>query len=256
MGIAYAIPVSVASMLAFNFFFLPPVHTLTLANRENWFALAVYLATSVVVGDLAARARRRAADAERRERETALLAQISTELLSGSALDEELPGVAERVADVLGADAGRIEVGPRHEPPPGESPLELEAGGRFVGTLYVREGPDPNLPARRRFLPALASLLAVASDRERLAQDALEAEALRRSDTVKTAVLRAVSHGFRSARCQGLTSGSSPTRPAGRSWSGRRSAPTSSRRRPRRASSRPRPRGCHRSAPPYPGWHT
>jgi two-component system, OmpR family, sensor histidine kinase KdpD len=197
-GRAYAIPVSVASMLAFNFFFLPPVHTLTLADRENWFALAVYLVTAVVVSDLAARARRRTAEAEQRERETALLAQISTALLSGSALDEELPGVADRVADVLGADAGRIELGPRHEPPRGESPLELEVGGRFVGTLYVREGPEPNLPARRRFLPALASLLAVASDRERLAQDAVEAAALRRSDTVKTAVLRAVSHDFRS----------------------------------------------------------
>jgi two-component system, OmpR family, sensor histidine kinase KdpD len=55
-GRAYAIPVSVASMLAFNFFFLPPVHTLTLADRENWFALAVYLVTAVVVSDLAARA--------------------------------------------------------------------------------------------------------------------------------------------------------------------------------------------------------
>ena len=42
-GLRFALPVSVASMLAFNWFFLPPRHTFTLADGENWFALAVYL---------------------------------------------------------------------------------------------------------------------------------------------------------------------------------------------------------------------
>jgi two-component system sensor histidine kinase KdpD len=46
-------------------------------------------------------------------------------------------------------------------------------------------------------LPALASLLAVALDRERLAGEALDAEALRRADAIKTAVLRSVSHDLR-----------------------------------------------------------
>jgi two-component system sensor histidine kinase KdpD len=78
-GLAYAIPVSIASMLAFNFFFLPPVHTLALQDSENWFALAVYLVTGVVVSDLAARARRRAAEAEERERAAAELAEKTVE---------------------------------------------------------------------------------------------------------------------------------------------------------------------------------
>ena len=43
-GIGYALATSVASMLAFNWFFLPPAHTLRLHESENWFALAVYLA--------------------------------------------------------------------------------------------------------------------------------------------------------------------------------------------------------------------
>src|SRR5436309_13081627 len=85
-GLAYAIPVSVASMLAFNFFFLPPTHTFALRDNENWFALAVYLVTAVVVSELAARARRRAVEAEQREREAALLAQASDALLRGTAL--------------------------------------------------------------------------------------------------------------------------------------------------------------------------
>ncbi len=89
-------------MLAFNWFFLPPVHTFTLADSENWFALAVYLATAVVVSELAARTRRRAAAAEQRERESALLAELATELLRGRGLDEELEEVASRAAQVLG----------------------------------------------------------------------------------------------------------------------------------------------------------
>jgi two-component system sensor histidine kinase KdpD len=52
--------------------------------------------------------------------------------------------------------------------------------------------------ATERTLPALASILAVAVERERLSRAALEAEALRRSDAIKTAVLRAVSHDLRS----------------------------------------------------------
>src|SRR5665213_3937476 len=65
-GIRWALAVAVASMLAFNFFFLPPVHTFTLSDSTNWFALAAYSVTAVVVGELAARARRRAGDAEQR----------------------------------------------------------------------------------------------------------------------------------------------------------------------------------------------
>src|SRR5438132_13613583 len=51
-GLAYAIPVSVASMLTFNFLFLPPVHTLALHDSANWVALAVYIAVAVVVHEL------------------------------------------------------------------------------------------------------------------------------------------------------------------------------------------------------------
>src|SRR6266571_955626 len=54
-GLPYAVAVSAASMLAFNFFFLPPVHTFALRDSANWFALAVFLATAVVVSELAAR---------------------------------------------------------------------------------------------------------------------------------------------------------------------------------------------------------
>ncbi len=197
-GLWFAFPVSVASMLAFNWFFLPPVHTFTLADSENWFALAVYLCTAVVVSDLAARARRRAAAAEQRERESALLAALATELLRGRDLEDELGEVASRAADVLGVDHAEIELGTSHRPPSGQAPYPLEAADRPVGTIYTPEGSEPNVAVRSRFLPALAALLAVAVERDKLEHEALEAETLRRSDLVKTALLRTVSHDLRS----------------------------------------------------------
>ncbi|HSS74739.1 MAG TPA: ATP-binding protein, partial [Gaiellaceae bacterium] len=197
-GLGLAVPVSVASMLAFNWFFLPPRHTFSLADSENWFALAVYLATAIVVSELAARARRRASAAEQRERESVLLAGLAADLLRGRSLQEELGEVAGAAAGVLGVDHVEIELGSPGRGDVHRSPHPLEAAGRQVGTLYTPPGTDPSLDARRRFLPALAALLAVAAERERLEREALEAETLRRSDLVKTALLRAVSHDLRS----------------------------------------------------------
>jgi two-component system sensor histidine kinase KdpD len=153
-GLGFAIATAVASMVAFNFLFLPPVHTLTLTDGRNWTALAVYVVTAVVASELAARARRRAAEAEQREREAALLADAAAALLQAAPL-----------AEIQGhADA-----------------------------LLARSNPI----ARVRLEAALASLLAVSADRARLEAEAVDAEALRRSDAIKTAVLQTVSHDFR-----------------------------------------------------------
>src|SRR2546430_6741825 len=89
-GLALATAVSIASMLAFNWFFLPPTHTFQLRDGANWAVLAVYLVTAVVVSALAARARRRAELAERREREATVLAGMAEDLLAGTELSDEL----------------------------------------------------------------------------------------------------------------------------------------------------------------------
>jgi two-component system, OmpR family, sensor histidine kinase KdpD len=88
-GFRLAAFVSVVSMLAFNFLFLPPTHTLRLADSENWVALAVYLVTAISVSELAAGARRRADEAERLaelrrsdEVKTAVLRTVSHDLRS------------------------------------------------------------------------------------------------------------------------------------------------------------------------------
>jgi two-component system sensor histidine kinase KdpD len=197
-GLRFAVPVSVASMLAFNWFFLPPRHTFTLADGENWFALAVYLATAVVVSHLAAGARRRAITAEQQERESALLAELAAELLAGRRLEDEVAEIADRAARVLGVESATIELGPTRRSDPTKAPYALEVSGQQIGTIYMPADADPEVAVRHRFLPALAALLAVAAEREQLETEALEAEMLRRSDLVKTTLLRAVSHDLRS----------------------------------------------------------
>ncbi len=204
-GIYLAIVVSVASMLAFNFLFLPPLYTFTLADSRNWFALAVFLVTAIVVSQLAARSRRQA-------RESALLAQIASSLLERGEVSRELERIEAEAARALQVEQARIELGEPVTPPDGAKPFPLAAGGRRVGTIYLERPRTWTAPGRRRLLPALASLLGVAIDRERLAAEAFEAEAFRRSDAMKTALLRAVSHDLRSPLMAILTSASSLAR--------------------------------------------
>ncbi|MCC6744017.1 MAG: DUF4118 domain-containing protein [Acidobacteria bacterium] len=68
-GLAPALAASLAGMLAFNFFFLPPVRTFTIADPENWVALVAFLVTSAIVGQLFSLAKRRAEEAVDRQRE-------------------------------------------------------------------------------------------------------------------------------------------------------------------------------------------
>jgi two-component system sensor histidine kinase KdpD len=201
-GLAWALPVSIASMLAFNWFFLPPRHTFTLSDSENWVALAVYLFTAVVVSGLAARGRRRA-------QESALLAEIAASLLEREQVRGELDRIAEEAARALQVESARIELGSQRT---GDDSYPLEAGGRRVGTIHLERPRAGTAASRRHLLPALASLLGIAIDRERLAREALEAEALRRSDAMKTAVLRAVSHDLRTPLMAILTSASALAR--------------------------------------------
>jgi len=196
-GLAFALPVAVASMLAFNWFFLEPTHTFHLREGENWSVLVLYLVVAVVASELAARARRRAQEAQQREREAALLAEVAASLLGGGVVMEELDAIAAHAAGVLGVSHAWITLGPEAVQA-GAVSYPLVAGGRTLGSIATIAPGSPDERVAQRFVPALASLLAVALDREQLEREALEAEALRRSDAVKTTLLRAVSHDLRS----------------------------------------------------------
>jgi two-component system, OmpR family, sensor histidine kinase KdpD len=205
-GLAYSLAVSVGSMLAFNFFLLPPLYTFTLADSRNWFALAVFLVTAVVVSELAAGLRRRA-------QESALLAEVATSLLERGEVSGELERIAAAAAQALQVERAQIRLGEVTAPIRDAESYALTVGARRVGTIDLERPRPGGAPARRRLLPALASLLGVAIDRERLASEALEAEALRRSDAMKTAVLQAVSHDLRTPLMAILTSASALSQP-------------------------------------------
>jgi two-component system sensor histidine kinase KdpD len=187
-GLRFAVLVSVVSMLAFNWLFLPPRHTFHLAESEDWVALAVYLVTAVSVSVLADRARRRAAEAEQRRREAAYAAEVSALLLGQGPVEERLPAIAVLTADLLGVTHCWIELGSLRPLDADEQVRPLETGDRQVGQLFFEAAPSPDEELVARVASVLSALLATAIEREELS----------RSDATKTAVLRSVSHDLRS----------------------------------------------------------
>lgn len=89
---------SLAAMLAFNFFFLPPVGTWTIADPQNWLALFTFLAVSLVASNLADRARQQARDARSRRDEVARLFDLSREVLLTTEGREAIPALARSIA--------------------------------------------------------------------------------------------------------------------------------------------------------------
>lgn len=68
-GSSPAIAVSIISVLCFNYFFLPPYSTLAIADPQNWVAFCAFLVTALIAGNLSSRVRRRAEEAEGRQKE-------------------------------------------------------------------------------------------------------------------------------------------------------------------------------------------
>ena len=90
-------------VLCFNFFFLPPVYTLTIADPQNWVALAAFLVTAVTAGQLSELAKRRAAEAEA-VRTAARLASVRSRSLLEASLDALVTiGTDGRIDDVNSA---------------------------------------------------------------------------------------------------------------------------------------------------------
>src|SRR5262245_58150943 len=100
-GITESTIASVLAMLCFNFFFLPPVGTLTIADPQNWVALFAFLVTAVVASQLSGRARRREVEAITRQRDLERLYALSRALLLSERSASVSGGIARHVADVF-----------------------------------------------------------------------------------------------------------------------------------------------------------
>lgn len=200
---------SLVSATAFNFFHIPPLGRFTIANGRNWVALAAFMVAAAVVSTMAEIARGRTSEAERRRGEADLAAVLARELLAGQRTSAALGVTARRVAEALAIPSARIELAPA----PGserEAAIPLYGSeGEPIATLVVDRdlSPETMERVRTRVAPALGALVAIALDRDAIQAGAVETAALRRSDELKTALLRAVSHDLRTPLTAIVTAG-------------------------------------------------
>jgi two-component system sensor histidine kinase KdpD len=127
------------------------------------------------------------------------MAELAQMLLGRPDLDAALPVAAERIATALELPSAALQLDEVPEYP-ARINLPLTQGDRRIGTLVVPAEIDSDSLARlrARLIPGLEALLAAAIDRVGLIAATVETEALRRSDDIKTALLRTVSHDLRS----------------------------------------------------------
>jgi two-component system, OmpR family, sensor histidine kinase KdpD len=208
-GLRFGVLAAVLSAAAFNYFHLPPTGRFTIADSRHWVALAIFLVAAIVASAVADLARSRAVEAEQRRREADLAAELARILLAGAGVEAALGDAAARLAEALGLATAAIEL-ESAAPREGQLVYGLRRGERGIGALVVPADASPAL--RRRLeegvVPALEALLAAALERDRLQAEVVETRALRRSDELKTALLRSVSHDLRTPLTAILTAGS------------------------------------------------
>ena len=202
-GVVLGLFSALLSAAAFNFFHLPPTGRFTIADGRSWVSLAAFIVVALVVATVAELARARALEAERRRHEADLAAAMARELLLGEDTRRALSSTARRVAEALELPSAAIVVA-REAPETGPEDRRLAiplrgADSEPVATLLVGRdiAPDTEAYLRAQVVPTLEALVAIARRRDAMQAQRVQTEALRRSDDIKTALLRAVSHDLR-----------------------------------------------------------
>jgi two-component system, OmpR family, sensor histidine kinase KdpD len=197
-GLRLGVATAIASAAAFNFFHLPPVGQFTITDGRNWVALGAFTVVAISTGLIGELARARADEADQRRREADLAAELAQLLLGGARVDDALALAAQRLAVAIGVSAAGIEL-QAVTPTRRQIAFALGEPGQRIGTLVL---PATLTPAERarvadRIVPPLESILGATLHRAKLQAEVVETAALRRSDEMKTAVLRSVSHDLR-----------------------------------------------------------
>jgi two-component system sensor histidine kinase KdpD len=224
------------SVLAYNFFFLPPLYTFTIADPENVVALFFFLVVALIASNLAARLRQQVVAARERAKTTEDLYLFSRKLGGIVLLDDLLWATAFQIASmlklrvvVLLPEAGRLVVRTGYPPedvlsdadlaaakwcfsnnaPTGRGAdtlpgakrlfLPMRTGRGVVGVVGLdRDRPGPMLaPDQRRLLDALADQAALAIERINLAQDVDRAKIAAETERLRNALLTSISHDLR-----------------------------------------------------------
>lgn len=216
-GLRYALVMAVLATAAFNFFFLPPIGTFTIADPQNWIALFAFLVTALVASNLAERARHEAEGAKQRRREVERLYGLSQRLLASDNVLEllnALPGYVKETFSVgtvvaMAADHPTVYRSSldavfeetvlrstllRGEPctQGGVSYVPLRLGMRTVGALGVT-----GAELSRETLDALGSLAGLAMERARALEALSKNRAEQEHERLRTALLDSVTHEFR-----------------------------------------------------------
>jgi two-component system sensor histidine kinase KdpD len=219
-GLKYAVVTAVAATAAFNYFFLPPVGTFTIAETQNWIALLVFLAIAIIASQLSEWARRETMDATRRRHEVERLYAFSQQLLVAENVVGLLNALPQHVVQSFGCDAAAIFVAGRPDiyrsaantreleaerlrtaAARGEPIVEVEKrvryaplrmGVRSVGAVGVSGGE-----LTRETLEAIGSLVAIAIERAGAVEKLGRAEVAREAEKLRAALLDSVTHEFR-----------------------------------------------------------
>jgi len=220
-GLRCAIFMAVVATMFYNFFFLPPIYSFTVADPQNWIALAAFLTTAIIGSQLSERARRRTREANQRRKEVERLYALSQQVLIADNVFELLNKLPTYIADVFGAAgvalfledkqktyfsdinaqslfppeqlravSGRGE--PVFDPNQRSRYMPLRMGVRTVGTLAVAA-----CDISRETLEAVGSLVATAIERTSMMEKLSKADAARESDRLRALLLDSVTHEFR-----------------------------------------------------------
>jgi two-component system sensor histidine kinase KdpD len=199
-----ALSAGALGVLTLNYLFITPRHTLTIAHSQDVVELVVLLIAAVVVGRLAARARREAAEADERarvaaarEREAELLADTAAAILAHESLSAQLESVGNRISTASGARYARVVLQHASGSKTAEDAMPLPSQRRNAWLYVSNELPYDRALVERLATP-IARLIDVAVEREQVAERVAEAEAARRAEIARTAILHAISHDLRS----------------------------------------------------------
>jgi two-component system sensor histidine kinase KdpD len=220
-GLRYALFTAILSTLAYNYFFLPPLLHLRIADAQDWVALFAFLFTAVVASQLSDRARREAELSTQRRREVELLYAYSQQLLVTDNVFELLNAIPKYIVDSFGVKSAAMFVDEKRKSYYLDSashstfPLEqLQAISGRGEPVLDREHSVCYMPLRmgirtvgslglagcilsRETLEAVGSLTATAIERAKTIEKLTKAEAARESDRLRSVLLDSVTHDFR-----------------------------------------------------------
>jgi two-component system sensor histidine kinase KdpD len=219
-GLAYSVPMSVLAALCFNFFFLPPIGTFTIADTQNWVALVAFLMTSIVASQLSERARRETLAATSRRVEVERLYTLSGQLLITDNIVELLKSIPSYIVETFGVQDAAIHIadkdkiyrsGAETESLPSEELREVSMRGDIVLDPRQERCFVPLRMGLRRMgslglsgdvlsretLEAVGGLVAIAVERAGAVDTLMRSEASRESERLRSALLDSITHEFR-----------------------------------------------------------